>query len=255
MSKLVKREFDVLVPNSLNYLSWSLGAEILLSGKGLLKTILPKSTDAKPIEVENAQARHFLRHHLSTTLKSEYMTERNPLALWNSLRARFEKIESVLLPKVECEWQNVRFQYFKIIEEYNTILYGIVTRMKLCGKEIEDKDLIHKTLSTFHPKLTYGSRQYRKENYKTYVELSNALQQDQGEDEICRIICLVPLAQQHRLKLMLLHSRRTIKGKIKRNLSGTVKAKPKNSGRIRKARKSLNWVRAVNKTKIVSSVK
>lgn len=38
-------------------------------------------------------------------------------------------------------------------------------------------------MSTFHPKLTYVSRQYKKDNHKTYVNLSNALQQDQGEDE------------------------------------------------------------------------
>ena len=55
--------------------------------------------------------------------------------------------------------------------------------MKLCGRTLEDKDLINKTLSTFHPKLTYVSCQYKKDNYKTYVALSNALQQDQGEDE------------------------------------------------------------------------
>ncbi|KAL6621207.1 hypothetical protein ACP70R_033639 [Stipagrostis hirtigluma subsp. patula] len=69
------------------------------------------------------------------------------------------------------------------IEDYNTALYGITTRMKLCGLKLEDKDLIEKTLSTFHPKLTYISRQYKKDNYKKYVDLSNAMQQNQGEDE------------------------------------------------------------------------
>ena len=63
-------------------------------------------------------------------------------------------------------------------------LYRIVTPMKLFGCTLEGKDLINKTLSTFHPKLTYVSRPYKKDNYKTYVALSNALQQDHGEDEI-----------------------------------------------------------------------
>ena len=173
----------MLTPNGSNYLSWSLDAEILLNGKNLLKTIKPKSGESSS-ETENAQALHFLRHHLSTTLKNEYMTERNPKVLWDSLHERFEKIESVLLPKVERKWQNLRFQDYKTVEEYNTALYGIVTRMKLCGRTLEDKDLINKTLSTFHPKLTYVSRPYKKDNYKTYVALSNALQQDHGEDEI-----------------------------------------------------------------------
>ena len=84
---------------------------------------------------------------------------------------------------MEREWQNLRFEDYKIVEDYNTALYGIVTRMRLYGRNLEDKDLIHKTLSTFHPKYTFVSRQYKKDNYKTYVTLSNALQQDHGEDE------------------------------------------------------------------------
>lgn len=184
MSDLMKREFEVLTAHGSNYLSWALDAEILLSGKGLLKTVLPKAGDPAATDVENAQALHFLRHHLSATLKNEYMTERNPKVLWDSLRGRFEHIETVLLPKVEREWQNLRFQDYKTVEEYNTALYGIVTRMKLCGKELEQRDLINKTLSTFHPKFSHVSRQYKKENYTTYVALSNALQQDQGEDDL-----------------------------------------------------------------------
>ncbi|KAL6592452.1 hypothetical protein ACP70R_049505 [Stipagrostis hirtigluma subsp. patula] len=137
----------------------------------------------KTTPAEQAMALHIIRHHLSTTLKNEYMTERNPKVLWNLLHERFEKIEIVLLPRVKREWANLRFQEFKTVEDYNTALYGITTRMKLCGLKLEDKDLIEKTLSTFHPKLTYISRQYKKDNYKKYVDLSNAMQQDQGEDE------------------------------------------------------------------------
>jgi len=98
MSDLVKREFDVLTANGSNYLSWSLDAEILLTGKNLLKRIKPKM-DESSTPMEDAQALHFIRHHLSTTLKNEYMTERNPKVLWDSLHECFEQIESVLLPK------------------------------------------------------------------------------------------------------------------------------------------------------------
>jgi len=111
------------------------------------------------------------------------MTERDSKVLWDSLRERFENIESMILPKVKRDWQNLRYQDYKTVEDYNTALCGIVTRMKLCKLPVEDKDLIEKTLSTFHLKMTHISRQYKKENYKTYVELSNAMQQDQGEDE------------------------------------------------------------------------
>ncbi|KAL6621237.1 hypothetical protein ACP70R_033669 [Stipagrostis hirtigluma subsp. patula] len=183
MSDLMKREFDVLALNGFNYLAWSLDAEILLASKDLLRMIKPKDDKDKSTPVEQAMALHILRHHLSTTLKNEYMTEKNPKVLWDLLHERFEKMEIVLLPRVKREWANLRFQDFKTIEDYNTALYGITTRMKLCGLKLEDKDLIEKTLSTFHPKLTYISRQYKKDNYKKYVDLSNAMQQDQREDE------------------------------------------------------------------------
>ncbi|KAL6593365.1 hypothetical protein ACP70R_049020 [Stipagrostis hirtigluma subsp. patula] len=183
MSDLVKREFDVLAPNGSNYLAWSIDAEILLASKDLLRMIKPKDDKDKSTPAEQAIALHILRHHLSTTLKNEYMTERNPKVLWDLLHERFEKIETVLLPHVKHEWANLRFQNLKTVKDYNTALYGITTWMKLCGLKLEDKNLIEKTLSTFHPNLRYISRQYKKDNYKKYVGLSNAMQQDQGDDE------------------------------------------------------------------------
>ena len=89
-------------------LSWSLDAEILLTEKNLLKMIKLKSRESSS-EMENAQALYFLRHHLSTILKNECRTERNPKILWDSLHERFEKIESVLLSKVEHEWNKTFF--------------------------------------------------------------------------------------------------------------------------------------------------
>ena len=103
MSNLVKREFEVFTVNGSNYLSWTLDVKIFLSGKDLLKAIKPESgKEANNMEI--AWDLHFLRHHLSPTLKNEYMTEKNAKVLWDSLNHRFEKIDSVLLPKVEHEW-------------------------------------------------------------------------------------------------------------------------------------------------------
>ena len=99
------------------------------------------------------------------------MTERDPQVLWNALHERFEKMETVLLPRVKREWQNLRYQDYKTVEDYNAKLYGIVTRMKLCGIDLTESDLIEKTLSTFHPKLTYFSRQCKKEKYKATISL------------------------------------------------------------------------------------
>jgi len=116
MSDLVKREITELAPNGSNYLSWSLDAEIVLDGKNLLHAIKP-TNDKIATSAERAQALHFLRHHISSSLKNEYMTERDPIVLWNALHERFEKMETVLLPRVKREWQNLRYQDYKTVEE------------------------------------------------------------------------------------------------------------------------------------------
>ena len=72
------------------------------------------------------------------------MIERDPQVLWNALHERFEKMETVLLPRVKREWQNLRYQDYKTVEDYNAKLYGIVTRMKLRGIDLTESDLIEK---------------------------------------------------------------------------------------------------------------
>ncbi|KQJ97528.1 hypothetical protein BRADI_3g31595v3 [Brachypodium distachyon] len=70
MSAITKREFDELAQHGGNYLAWATDVEIWLEGKQLLSPIgldgkgAPAATSA-----ENAQALHFLRHHLCATLK------------------------------------------------------------------------------------------------------------------------------------------------------------------------------------------
>jgi hypothetical protein len=64
--------------------------------------------------------------------------------LWNALDERFEKMETVILPRVKREWLNLRYQDYKTVEDYNAKLYGIVTRMKLCGTTLTEADPIEK---------------------------------------------------------------------------------------------------------------
>ena len=84
MAGIVHKEFAELAQTGLNYLSWSSDCEIFLQGKTPPRAIgkgaqLP-ATDPM-FETENAQALHFLRHHLSPTLKDEYMAERSASGL------------------------------------------------------------------------------------------------------------------------------------------------------------------------------
>ena len=152
MSDIAKREFDALAVDGSNYLTWATDVEIKLDGMGLDHTIVQseagKDERTKP---DKARALHFLRHHLHLDLKSEYMTERDPLVLWQSLKDRFSQQWSIVLPRAQQDWINLRFQDFKSVVAYNSALHRIVTKMRLCGQKITDADMIEKTLSTFHP--------------------------------------------------------------------------------------------------------
>ncbi|KQJ83402.1 hypothetical protein BRADI_5g14775v3 [Brachypodium distachyon] len=114
MSAITKREFDELAQHGGNYLAWATDVEIWLEGKQLLSPIglggkgAPAATSA-----ENAQALHFLRHHLCATLKIEYMVERSALALWTALKRRFERLKYSTQPQAEAEWARLRFADFR----------------------------------------------------------------------------------------------------------------------------------------------
>jgi hypothetical protein len=85
---------------------------------------------------DKARALHFLRHHLQPDLKSEYMTERDPLVLWQSLKDRFSQQLTIVLPRVQQAWITLRFQDYKSVAAYNFALHRIVTKMRLCVQKI-----------------------------------------------------------------------------------------------------------------------
>nr|BAF36297.1 hypothetical protein [Ipomoea trifida] len=147
MSSITKREFTELSLDGGNYLTWALDIEIHLASKGLSQTIVAMSqcTDA-----QKAQALIFLRHHLNHDLKNEYLTEKDPFALW-------------------------KFQDYKSVIDYNSALHKIVSQLKLCKQEVSEKDLIEKTLSTFHASNLVLQQQYRAKNYEKHSELISAL--------------------------------------------------------------------------------
>ncbi|KQK17855.1 hypothetical protein BRADI_1g37178v3 [Brachypodium distachyon] len=167
MSAITKREFDELARHGGNYLAWATDVEIWLEGKQLLSPIglggkgAPAGTSA-----ENAQALHFLRHHLCATLKIElkYSTQ----------------------PQAQAEWARLRFADFRSVGEYNSSLHRICTRLQLCGVTVTDSQKIEKTLSTFHLDAVQSSRSYRQANYKEYSELIDILQVAEAHDEILK---------------------------------------------------------------------
>ncbi|XP_074356213.1 uncharacterized protein LOC141695906 [Apium graveolens] len=172
MANLAKLEFVVLDVSGNNYLLWVLDAELHLSVNGLKDTIDPEKI---PTVEQNAKAITFLRYHIHEDLKSEYLTIKNPLTLWNNLKDRFDHQKLVHLPSARYDWINLMLQDFKSVVEYNFALFKISSKLILCGENITDAEMIEKTLSTFHPNTMILAQQYREWNFQKYGELISLL--------------------------------------------------------------------------------
>ncbi|XP_031101863.1 uncharacterized protein LOC116005766 [Ipomoea triloba] len=158
MAALAKREFAELALDGSNFLTWVLDVEIHLTSTDLQDAIKEKSTCTT---TQKAKSFIFLRHHLNRNLKNEYLIEKDPYALWKSLKSRFDQQTSLVLPQAQYDWLNLRFQDFKSVTEYNSALHKIVSQLKLCKQNVSDEDLIEKTLSTFHANNLVLQQQYR----------------------------------------------------------------------------------------------
>jgi hypothetical protein len=156
-SNLTKLEFVALDISGKNYLSWILNAEIHLEAMNLEETI---RDDNDEYQQDRVKAMIFIRHHLHEELKTEYLTIKDPLLLWNNLRERYRHQKSIILLKTRYEWINLRLQDFKSVTEYNSALFKISSKLKLCGEDITDKDMLERTFSTFHPSNMLLQQQY-----------------------------------------------------------------------------------------------
>ncbi|XP_056848977.1 uncharacterized protein LOC108835722 [Raphanus sativus] len=147
MSKINNLEFAALNLSGDNYLQWALDAKILLRSKNLGDTI----TEGTEPSVKNKyMAIVIIRHHLAEGLKDQYLTIEDPLELWTELKNRYDHQKTVILPKALYDWRNLRIQDYKSVEEYNSVMFKIVSKLKLCGETITDADMLEKTFSTFH---------------------------------------------------------------------------------------------------------
>ncbi|CAA7041966.1 unnamed protein product [Microthlaspi erraticum] len=54
-------------------------------------------------------------------------------------------------------------------------MYNITSRMKMCGENISEFDMLEKTLSTFHPENIILQQQYRAREFTSYSELMQIL--------------------------------------------------------------------------------
>ncbi|XP_070047013.1 uncharacterized protein [Nicotiana tomentosiformis] len=147
MTDIMKRKFVALEISGKNYMTWVLDAKIHLDAMGLGDAIKDKN---KASTHDCAKALIFLRHHLDEGLKIEYLTVKDPLILWNSLKERYDNLKLVTLPQARYDWAHLRLQDFKSVSEYNSAMFRITSKLKLCGDTITDYDMLEKSFTIFH---------------------------------------------------------------------------------------------------------
>ena len=146
----------------MNYLSWILDTEIHFDAMNLGNTASRK---------DRAKTLIFLHHHIDECLKSEYLTVKDPLILWKSLKKRYDNQKAVILPRTRYDCIHLQLQDFKSVNDYNSALFKISFQLKLCGQKFSDKDMFEKTYTTFHASNMLLQQQYRERRFTKYSKL------------------------------------------------------------------------------------
>ena len=187
MASIAHKDFQELLPDGSNYLTWAMDMKIYLSSKGLATSIQEPNLNASAPEVTDAvkfSALHIMRHHLHPDLKNEYMMEENPRNLWVALKERYEQQKAVILPEAQREWSLLRFMDFKSVAEYKSVVHKICAKLRFCDQPVNDATMIEKTLSTFLPANRILQQQYRNRAYVKYSDLIYNLLQAEKHDEL-----------------------------------------------------------------------
>ncbi|XP_010430940.1 PREDICTED: uncharacterized protein LOC104715207 [Camelina sativa] len=172
MAKLNNLMYTALNASGDNYLQWALDTKIHLKSKELCECIEDDNNCSKG---DKYKAIMYIRHHMDESLKSQYLTIEDPLELWTELTNKYGHQKMVLLPKAQVDWKTLRVQDFKSMDRYNLELFKIASRLKLCGIEVTDEDLIEKTLSTYYTNDILLQQQIRERSFKTYASLISCL--------------------------------------------------------------------------------
>ncbi|KAJ9541053.1 hypothetical protein OSB04_027559 [Centaurea solstitialis] len=172
MSNLTKLEFAALDVNGKNYMSWTIDVKMHLESMGILDTLKEINLCSSQ---DRAKANIFLRRHVDDMLKFEYLNTNVPSILWKDLRERFDHQKEILLPAARDEWNSLRFQDFKKVNDYSSALFRICSQLKFYGQSVTDADMLEKTYSTFHASNITLQQQYRLQKFKRYSELNSFL--------------------------------------------------------------------------------
>ncbi|KAJ1292292.1 hypothetical protein BS78_02G381100 [Paspalum vaginatum] len=168
-----------------NYPDWASDIKIGFTSRGLLNTIDPPVENGPAItDIMKYTALLLLRISIHRDLKKEYLLEENPRNLWLALKKCYEQQKEIIYHDAQHEWNHLRLQDFKSVEDYNHAVHNICTWLKFCEKEPSDAEKIQKTLAMMHPANRVLCNQYRKEQHQLYSQLIHSLTQSERHDEL-----------------------------------------------------------------------
>ncbi|XP_023758471.1 uncharacterized protein LOC111906915 [Lactuca sativa] len=172
MSNITKLEFAALEVSGKTYVSWMIDVKMHLESMRISNVIYEFNNC---LAQDKSKAQVFFRKHMDEMLRFEYLDVTDPSILWNLLKERFDYQMKVILPNARDEWRTLRFQDFKKVNEYNSTLFRICSKLKYCGQEVTDEDMLDKTYSTFHTTNITLMQQYRMPKFTRYSELNACL--------------------------------------------------------------------------------
>ena len=125
-----------------------------------------------------------MRNHIHPDLKIEYMYEEDPCALWTPLKNRYEQHKAIILAEAMHEWNHLRLQDFKTVDEFNHVVRKICSKLRFCEKEPSEADKIEKTLSIVLPSERILTQQYCEKNFIVYSSHIQTLEQAEKSHEL-----------------------------------------------------------------------
>jgi hypothetical protein len=172
MANIEKLAFAALDVAGKNYMPWTVDVKMHLTAMGLSETINENNDCSVQ---DKAKSSVFLRKHIDDCLKNEYMHTDDPSILWKDLKERFDHQREIMLPTARNDWNNLRFQDFKRVNDYSSALFKICSQLRFCGQTVTEADMLEKTYSTFHASNIMLQQQYRMQKFKRYSELNTVL--------------------------------------------------------------------------------
>ena len=182
---MATKEFEILALDGSNFPSWAMDLKVSLSTLGLYRCIDETAAGTvTPSSMSNYSALKVMRNHIHQDLKMEYMYEEDLRALWTALKNRYEQHKAIILPEATQEWNHLRLQDFKSVDEFNHAVHKICSKLRFCEKEPSEADKIEKTLSTMLPSERILTQQYREKNFTVYSSLIQTLKQAEKNHEL-----------------------------------------------------------------------